>query len=113
MKNFSELDRTMQISLLISMGIRNEMEGFHSEHLSDSQMKELNPIIRQAVYNILTYLKLANPTNNNDENKPAAERILNEHAKQIPEYWELPDQSVPIEELEQVSNSAPFPASYL
>ena len=31
---------------VIAMHVRNEMEGFHCQHLSDAQMKELNPIIR-------------------------------------------------------------------
>lgn len=30
--------------------IRNAMEDFHCKYLSDSQMKELNPIIRNAIY---------------------------------------------------------------
>ena len=33
----------------ISIVIRNAMEDFHTKHLSDAQMKELNPIIRNAV----------------------------------------------------------------
>ena len=31
------------------MVIRNAMEDFHCEHLTDDQMKDLNPIIRDAV----------------------------------------------------------------
>lgn len=57
-QGFEKLDPITKMSLLISMYIRNEMEDFHEKHLSDEQMKELNPIIRQAVYNILTFLKL-------------------------------------------------------
>jgi len=33
----------------IAMVIRNAMEDFHCRHLSDEQMAELNPIIRDAV----------------------------------------------------------------
>ena len=36
-------------SKIISIVIRNAMEDFHTKHLSDDQMKELNPIIRNAV----------------------------------------------------------------
>ena len=40
-------------SKIISIVIRNAMEDFHTKHLSDDQMKELNPIIRNAVYTAL------------------------------------------------------------
>ena len=33
----------------VAMVIRNAMEEFHCKYLSDEQMKELNPIIRNAV----------------------------------------------------------------
>lgn len=46
------------MSFIVAMNIRNAMEDFHSKHLSDEHMKELNPIIRQAIYDILRYLKL-------------------------------------------------------
>ncbi len=45
-EDFDKLDSTVQMSMVIAMHIRNEMENFHSEHLSDEQMKKLNPIIR-------------------------------------------------------------------
>ena len=35
--------------MYIAMVVRNEMENFHVKHLSDEQMKELNPIIRKAI----------------------------------------------------------------
>ena len=40
-------------SKYISIVIRNSMEDFHSKHLTDAQMKELNPVIRNAVYTAL------------------------------------------------------------
>ena len=40
-------------SKYISIVIRNAMEDFHTKHLSDAQMKELNPVIRNAVYTAL------------------------------------------------------------
>lgn len=39
--------------MLIAIAVRNEMEDFHCEHLTDSQMKELNPIIRNAIVTAL------------------------------------------------------------
>lgn len=58
-EDFDKLNHTMQISLIMAIYIRNEMEDFHSAHLSDQQMQELNPIIRQAIYNILKCMKHA------------------------------------------------------
>ena len=37
----------------IAAHIRMYMEDFHCKHLSDEQMKELNPIIRNAIYTFL------------------------------------------------------------
>lgn len=37
----------------IAAYVRYNMEDFHSEHLSNKQMKELNPIIRNAIYTFL------------------------------------------------------------
>lgn len=49
----SDLRRLATISKLIAMNVRNEMEDFHVRHLSDEQMRELNPIIRNAIYTTL------------------------------------------------------------
>ena len=38
---------------VIAAYIRMYMEDFHCKHLSDEQMKELNPIIRNAIYTFL------------------------------------------------------------
>lgn len=48
--DFNKLDHTVQMAIIIAMHIRNEMENYHSEYLSDEQMKELNLIIRQSTY---------------------------------------------------------------
>ena len=37
----------------IAAVVRNAMEDFHVKYLTDEQMKELNPIIRNAIYTIL------------------------------------------------------------
>ena len=42
-------EETQTVATYISMVVRNAMEDFHCEHLSDGQMKELNPIIRNAI----------------------------------------------------------------
>ncbi len=82
---FKKLDYTVQLSLIIAMYIRNEMERFHSEHLSDEQMKKLNPIIRQAVYNILRYLTLA-ANEKMSSKKNAAQALITFQMQLIPDY---------------------------
>lgn len=88
-EDFNKLDPTVQMSMVIAMHIRNKMENFHSAHLSDEQMRELNPIIRQAIYDALNYLKLASNDDNSDD-KVAAQELINFLIRSIPDYWELP-----------------------
>lgn len=38
-----------KLASYIAMVVRNAMEDFHCEHLTDDQMKQLNPIIRNAI----------------------------------------------------------------
>jgi hypothetical protein len=66
------------------MVIRNAMEDFHVEHLSDDQMRELNPIIRNAVYTALQALHDAARSEH-------ARQFLGFHAAMIPSYWEPPE----------------------
>jgi hypothetical protein len=43
------------LAKLIAAVVRNHMESFHCKYLSDAQMKELNPIIRNAIYTAIIY----------------------------------------------------------
>src|SRR5262245_60252351 len=36
-------------AMYVAMVVRNALEDFHCRHLSDEQMKELNPLIRNAI----------------------------------------------------------------
>lgn len=92
-KDFQKLDPTIQISLMLAMSIRNEMEGFQAVHLSDEQMRELNPIIRQAIYNIWRYIDLASQEQNGAK-KVYATKVINFQIGLIPDYWELPTEEV-------------------
>ena len=38
-------DDMKAMAKLITIVVRNEMETLHSEHLSDAQMRELNPLL--------------------------------------------------------------------
>ena len=43
------LEETEDRAMYIAMVVRDAMENFHHKHLSDEQMKELNPTIRNAI----------------------------------------------------------------
>jgi hypothetical protein len=51
---FEKLTWRQKEALVVAMHVRNSMEDFHCEHLSDDQMKELNPIIREGILEGLT-----------------------------------------------------------
>lgn len=78
MKITKEEDNQIKIlSKAIALAVRDNIEDFHVKHLTDTQMKELNPLIRDAVYSFLkahrkgvTWLAL--------------------HYQRIPSYWEEP-----------------------
>lgn len=56
--------------------IRNQMKDFHCKYLTDEQMKELNPIIRNSIYSALQLIR-QDPT------------MLYVNAKMyVPTYWE-------------------------
>src|SRR5215216_3852379 len=76
-------DDTRQTVMIIAMAVRNAMEDFHCQHLSDAQMKELNPIIRNAVCTALHAVKRY------DQSK-GAQSFVNFHTRMIPTYWERP-----------------------
>ncbi len=73
-----------QLANYIAMVIRNAMEDFHCAHLTDDQMKELNPIIRNAVCTALHAF-------NNYEKTDAAARFVDFNFCVIPKYWENPE----------------------
>jgi len=51
---FSEkMENNNFVAKLIAAYIRNNIEGFHGKYLTDAQMKELNPLIRNAIYTAL------------------------------------------------------------
>ena len=68
----------------LAIVIRNAMEDFHHEHLSDEQMKELNPIIRNAIYTALY-------ANENQQRSSKAKEYVRYHSSMIPKYWEEPE----------------------
>jgi len=78
-----ELDRIQADAMVIAMAIRNEMEAFHKAHLTDDQMRMLNPIIRNATYTALVALKYLG------KNKSCTD-FVQFQLELIPPYWEPP-----------------------
>lgn len=75
---------TKKFACYIAMVIRNAMEDFHCQHLSDEQMKQLNPIIRNAVCTALHAFE-------NYEDSPQATQFVDFNFMLIPKYWEPPE----------------------
>src|SRR5687767_7876176 len=61
-------EETQHYAKYIAIVVRNAMEDYHVKHLSDEQMKELNPIIRNAIATALHAF-------NHYEQSPAARRF--------------------------------------
>lgn len=51
------LDDDNLLAKAIASVVRNQMEDFHYKYLSDKQMKELNPIIRNSIYTALQLIR--------------------------------------------------------
>lgn len=68
--------------LMLAMYIRNVLEDFHVANLSDAQMKDLNQIMRQALYDVISLI---------EEDGPDRDRALSYLIGMIPDYWEIPD----------------------
>ena len=77
-----ENDRAM--AKFIAIVIRNAMEDFHAKYLTDAQMKELNQILRNAVFTSLQAMKHATESE-------GARAFVNFQIGLIPDYWEDPE----------------------
>jgi len=81
--------RLATFAKIIAMEVRNSMEDFHAKHLTDKQMKELNPIIRNAIYSALVLLKVSSGESDVGKNQNAivgVSRLL----AMVPSYREEP-----------------------
>lgn len=73
-----------ELAKFIAMVVRNNMEDFHIGHLSDKQMKELNPLIRNGIYTALYIMFIAKRTEH-------LRQIIQWTKLMIPDYWEEPE----------------------
>jgi hypothetical protein len=74
---------------LIAMHVRNEMEDFHCQHLDDERMRELNPIIRKAIYQTLRQLFFLKKGTR--KQRLVAIQSIHHLFLLLPTYWEDPD----------------------
>ena len=70
-----------QLARYIAMVIRNAIEDFHCRHLTDDQMRELNPLVRNAVATAMHAF-------DHYERSSAAMEFVDYHFRSIPKYWE-------------------------
>lgn len=83
-KQHADLSELQRMTMYVAQVVRDEMEGFHAEHLSDEQMAELNPIVRDAIYTALYAAEQA------ARGSRAAETWMNFHNR-WPEHWQPPE----------------------
>ena len=84
-ERWKSLTQLQRCSMYIAMTVRNFMEDFHCVHLSDAQMAELNPIIREAIITALRDWEQATETMS-----PRAVEKFGWTVMMIPDYWEIP-----------------------
>ena len=75
---------SQEMAVFLAMVVRNAMEDFHVKHLTDEQMRELNPIIRNAIYTGLQALR-------HSGRSEGARSFVNFQQMLIPKYWEQPE----------------------
>lgn len=73
-----------KVAMYLSMVVRNHLEDFHVKHLSDKQMKELNPLIRNSIFTALYALEWSHCL-------PQCQLYVDFHRRTIPSYWEMPE----------------------
>lgn len=83
--------RSAEMAKFLAMVVRNAMEDYHHKYLSDEQMKELNPIVRNAIYTGLQALSYC-------DRSEGARSFVEFQTMSIPRYWEQPELLADFEE---------------
>lgn len=81
----NDVDDEQLFAMYIAINVRNNLEDFHVEHLTDAQMAVLNPLIRDAIYTALVAFREA-------DRNDGARRFVDLSFRMIPKYWEPPKQ---------------------
>jgi len=71
--------------VVLAMQVRNALETFHTQNLSDAEMHELNMIVRQALFDAVSLLE--------SEDDLEAQRQVDYLVAMIPDYWEIPGET--------------------
>jgi hypothetical protein len=79
----STIEATKRMAMCIALLVRNEMENFHVANLSNAQMAELNPLIRNAIFTGVYAYMIA-------EDDEAASTYVATNERSVPDYWEPP-----------------------
>jgi hypothetical protein len=82
-KKSAEIADERAMAMFVAMVVRNALEDFHSRHLTNAQMKELNLIIRNAVFTALHAAARA-------KQSQGARAFVQFHSSCVPDYWEMP-----------------------
>jgi hypothetical protein len=71
-------------AMLLAAFVRDGIESFHREHLTDEQMRALNPLIRNSIYTALYAMEHA-------AEDWRCDQLLESKRRAIPAYWESPE----------------------
>ena len=88
--NYDNLTGIQQLAQLCAMHVRNALENIHAEddgRLPDSSMKEVNTLVRDAIYEVLS---MATEMQEDPEKEEYRKMFLNFLRISIPHYWEAP-----------------------
>jgi hypothetical protein len=91
MPDAEEAQSFQSYAKFIAMVVRNAMEDFHCKHLTNEQMKELNPIVRNAIYTAIYGFMTSSRS---EKSRRYVEHIF----RMIPQYWEEPELLVRFDE---------------
>ncbi len=80
----NDLGEVRALAMYVAIVARNALEDFHNKHLSDDTMRELNTIVRNAVYTALISMR-------DMLHSTYARGYVNYHTGHIPPYWEQPE----------------------
>jgi hypothetical protein len=78
------VDDLKAMAKFVAIVVRNAMESFHADHLSDAQMRELNPLIRNAIFTALHAARMK-------ARSETASHWIDSQIQHIPSYWESPE----------------------
>lgn len=103
-QQFASLTLNQKKTMIIAMEVRNSMETFHTENLSDEQMKELNPLVRRGIIKGLELWDELERFSETEEPNGMLTKVAALSLMMIPEYWEVPDDDQYKKEMEDMEN---------